>query len=159
MNLREAHEFALDYVIKKNTKKYKKYKDKKGAIRFYVPESKGIAFIKENTQFYGQKGESRVYVPQRKDISFIREYFVYVPIWYLDMFEPDGKHQKIMLASSGKLWTDLVYCPICQNKIFIKDSVNCTICNKLLCQKCTRATGFLFKKKYCPSCYKNMSTG
>ena len=158
LNSREAHELALEYVIKKNTKKYKKYKDNKGAIRYYVPESKGMDFIKENTQFYGQKAESRVYVPQRNDISFIREHFVYVPIWYLVMYEPDGKHQKIMLGSSGKLWNDLIFCPICQNKVFIKDSVGCNVCGKILCQKCVRETGLILKKKYCPSCYQSIPT-
>jgi hypothetical protein len=160
LNLREAHELALEYVIKKNTKKYKKYKDNKGEIRFsVVPENKGIAFIKENTQFYGQKAESRVYVPERNNISFIKEYFVQVPIWHLVMNEPDGlKHQKVLLASSGKIWTDLIFCPVCQNKIFMKDSVSCTVCGNILCQKCIQETGLILKKKYCPSCYQSIPT-
>jgi len=158
LNLREAHELVLEYVIKKNTKKYKKFKDEKGTIRYYVPESKGIAFIKENTQFYGQRAESRVYVPERSNISFIKEHFVQVPIWYLVTNEPDGlKHQKTVLASSGREWNDLIFCPICNNKISMHDSVSCTVCNKILCQKCVRETGLILKKKYCPSCYQNLA--
>jgi hypothetical protein len=156
LNLNEAHELAVDFVIKKNTKKYSKFFDKNGKTSYYVPKGTDITIIKEYTQFYGDKRESRVYVPQRNEISFIKEYFIQVPIWYLEMYEPDGKHQKIMLASSGKLWNDLIFCPICQNKLPIQDQVNCAICNKILCQKCVHEVGRIFKKKYCPSCYQNL---
>jgi hypothetical protein len=156
LNPREAHELALDYIVKKNTKKYTKFYNDEGEAKYYVPQGPDISIIKEYTQFYGDKRKSCVFVPQPNDISFIKEYFVQVPIWYLEMYEPDGKHQKIMLASSGNVWNDSVYCPICQNKISMKDSVTCTLCNKALCQKCTRDTGILFKKKYCPSCYQNL---
>lgn len=160
LNLTQAHELAVEYVIKKNTKKYRKLKDDKGKIRYYVPESRGMAILKENTQYYGQKAESRVYVPERHNISFIREDLVEVPIWHLEMYEPDNlKHQKVLLASSETVWNDLIFCPICQNKLLIKDSMNCTVCNKILCQRCVRETGLILKKKYCPSCYQSISNG
>jgi hypothetical protein len=132
-DFREARELVLNYIIKKNTRNY--------------------------VQYYGNRGYDRVFVPRRYDISFIKSDFVQVPIWYLEMYEPDGlKHQKITLASSGNVWNEKIYCPVCQTKIWIKDAINCETCGKKLCQRCIQETGLIFKKRYCPSCYQNKTS-
>jgi hypothetical protein len=111
LDLREAQKLTLDYLIKNN-----------------------------HYAYYGVNGNDMLYVPRRNEYSFIKEYSVQVPFWYLTMYLPDGKHQKIVMASSRNLRNDLLYCPICQTKINIKDSVSCTACKTILCSKCKHET-------------------
>ena len=134
---RESRELALDYIIRKNTRNYKQYYQNRGG-------------------YGGVTGYDRLYVPRRYDISFLKNYLVSVPVWSIESNNTDGlRHSSSILASSGYLWRDMIYCPICQGKTRASDTVNCEVCGKVSCRNCIHETGFIFKKKLCPTCYQN----
>jgi hypothetical protein len=126
----EAKELVLNHIIEENTQYY--------------------------TQYYGSRSYDRIFVPYRNIISFIKSGFVQVPIWYVEICEPDGsRHQDIIFGSSGKKWTEFVYCADCQRKIWIEQAMSCEICGRKVCPNCIKKTGFLFKKKLCTSCFQD----
>jgi hypothetical protein len=136
-NFQESKELAYDYIIKKNTKEYKQYYQNRGG-------------------YGGVTGYDRLYVPRKYDISFLKNYFVSVPVWTFERKNRDGlRHYTLAFASSGVLWKDMIYCPICKRKMWESEMFNCEVCGKRLCHNCIRETGLIFKKKLCPSCYRN----
>lgn len=91
-----ARELILDYIIEKNTKKYKKQ--------------------------YGDKSYSKLFIPRRLDINLLRSEFVQVPIWYIDKSNPDGtRYQDTVMGFSGKILARIHYCSTCQEKISEKN--------------------------------------
>ncbi|MCW3984742.1 MAG: phospholipase D family protein [Candidatus Bathyarchaeota archaeon] len=139
-NFYEAKELAFDYIIRKNTRRYKQYYQNRGG-------------------YGGVTGYDRLYVPRKYEISFLKNYFVSVPIWVFDQKMSDGLiHSRTVLASSGKVWREKVYCPLCNQKVLIRDLVPCENCGKLLCTGCVKQAGLIFKKKFCPPCYQTHST-
>ena len=130
----EARELAYDDITKRNTRKY--------------------------WQHYGNRSYERLFVPRRYNISIVKSDFVQVPVWYLDVHGQDGlKHYKIIFASSGSVWIDSVYCPVCQTRTWRRDMTNCEACGKLVCQKCVREIGLIFKKRFCPACHQSRISG
>ena len=126
-NYQEAKELVLNNIIKKNTRYY--------------------------NQYYGSRSYERLFVPRRYDISFVKSDFIQVPIWYVEIHEPDGsKYQNILFGSSGKKWNQLIYCPECQRKIWINEALNCERCGKKVCNNCISELGFIFKKRICKTC-------
>jgi hypothetical protein len=99
-DFREAKELALDYIITKNTRHCTQYYQNRGG-------------------YGGTTGYDRLFVPRPYEVSFLKNYFVQVPIWYIEMNEPDGRKQKIFSGSSEREWSELLYCPECQSKIRI----------------------------------------
>jgi hypothetical protein len=125
--LQEARELVLSHIIKKNTQHYK--------------------------QRYGNRLYDRVFVPYPNTIRFIKSIFVQVPVWYVEMCEPDGtRHQDAIFGSSGRKWTEYVYCADCQRKIWIQQALICEMCGKNVCPNCITKIGFVFKKSVCKSC-------
>lgn len=129
----EAKALALDYIINKNTRHYEQTYQNMGA-------------------YGGKRHEDRLYVPRPNDVSFIKSDFVRVPIWYVDMHEPDGKKQKVFYGSSGKQRAEYLYCPECKKKIRHSQSVTCEVCGKKVCQYCITKAGLIFRKNLCPPC-------
>jgi hypothetical protein len=125
---KEAHELALDYIIKRNTKEY--------------------------YQEYGTRSYKRLYVPRKYEITFLKNYSVNVPIWQYDALFTDGlKHHRTLFGSSGVIWSDDVFCPVCQRIISFTALVPCSVCGKVTCRNCSQETGLIFKKKFCPACF------
>ncbi len=126
----ESKELAFDYIIRTNTRNY--------------------------VQYYGRRSYDRLYVPRKYDISFLKNYLVSVPVWTFDSKNIDGlKHNSSILGSSGALWKDSIYCPICKSKTWESEIFNCEVCGRRLCHNCIRETGLIFKKKLCLPCYQN----
>ena len=130
---REAKELVLDYIINKNTRHYKQYYQNRGG-------------------YGGTMGYDRLYVPRPYEVSFVKSYFVQVPIWYIELYDPDGKKQKILYGSSGKEWCEYLYCPECQKKTYSSQSVACEVCGKKVCQNCITRAGIIFRKNLCRPC-------
>lgn len=127
---RAAKELVLDYIIRKNTKKYQ--------------------------QFYGSRSYDRLFVPRKSDISFLKSYLASVPILTFDSDNGGGlRHSSSVLGSSGRLFLDLIYCPICQRKVTPNSMLHCEACGTLLCRNCIKESGLIFQKMLCPSCYSN----
>lgn len=136
-DFRESRELAFDYIIQKNTRNYKQYYQNRGG-------------------YGGVTGYDRLYVPRRYEISFLKNYLVSVPVWTFESNNTDGlRHSSYVLASSGAVWRDMIFCPICNTKIWKNETLNCEVCGKTLCRYCLLETGLIFKKKLCPSCYQN----
>lgn len=127
-SFKEASEIALDYIIRKNTREY--------------------------YQNYGSRSYKRLYVPRKYEITFLKNYFVNVPVWNYDaLFSDKLVHNRLVYGSTGTVWKDRVYCPTCKNLIAIEGLVQCSDCGKLLCPKCYREKGLIFKKKICSPCF------
>jgi len=126
-DFREARELAYNYIELKNTRYY--------------------------TQRYGNRYYRRKFVPYRSIVSFIKSGFVQVPVWYYEIFESDKRHyQSVVFGASGRKWSELIYCPGCQKKIWINDAVSCEGCGTKVCHDCINVKGFIFKKKLCGLC-------
>lgn len=125
---KEAHEIALDYIIKKNTKKY--------------------------YQQYGKRSYPRLYVPRKYEITFLKNYTINVPVWNYEALFTDGlRHSRTILGSSGNIWEDFIFCPVCQKLTLRDELIPCNVCGKVTCGNCARESGLIFKKKFCPACF------
>jgi hypothetical protein len=126
-SFREARELVLNHIIEKNTQHY--------------------------TQYYGNRSYGRTFVPFRNIVSFIKSGFVQVPIWYCEIFESERRHyQSVVFGASGRKWSELIYCPECQKKIWINKAISCGNCGTKVCHDCINEKGFIFKKKLCGLC-------
>jgi hypothetical protein len=126
-DFREAQELVLNYIIEKNTQQY--------------------------TQHYGNRTYYKTFSPYSSVIRFMKRGFVQVPIWHIDIFESKIRHyQNVVFGASGKKWTEFVYCPDCQKKVWINETDDCERCGKKVCQNCIHKSGFIFKKKLCAAC-------
>ena len=126
-NFHEAKEVALNYFINKNTEHY--------------------------TVHYGNRSYDRVFAPFKNTISILKSDFVQVPLWYIEREEPDGsKYEDSRFGYSGKLLNTMTYCPVCQKKLEMNQTVNCSNCGKAFCPNCIRETGIIFRKKLCDKC-------
>jgi hypothetical protein len=126
-DFREAKELVLDHIIKENTKHY--------------------------TQEYKSGSYDKIFVPYGSIIRFIKSGFVQVPMWYIEIIESERRHyQNVVLGASGKKWGEFVYCPECQNKIWIDEAIICERCGTKVCPNCIKKKGFIFKEKLCGSC-------
>jgi len=126
-DFREARELVLDYIIEENTEHY--------------------------TQYYRGRPYDRIFVPYRNIVRFIKSGFVQVPIWYIEIVETESRHyENVVLGASGKKWTEFVYCPDCQKKIWINEAITCERCGIQVCHDCINERGFVFKKKLCGLC-------
>jgi hypothetical protein len=126
-SFREARELVLNHIIVKNTKHY--------------------------TQYYGNRSYDRIFVPYRNIVSFPKSGFVRVPYWYYEIFESERRHyQSIVFGASGRKWSELIYCPGCQKKIWINQAISCESCGTKVCPDCINEKGFVFKKKLCGLC-------
>ncbi|MCZ7384700.1 MAG: phospholipase D-like domain-containing protein [Candidatus Methanoperedens sp.] len=127
-DFREAEELVLDYIIKKNTKRY--------------------------TQNYRNRSYHKIFVPYGNSIRFIKSGFVQVPIWYIDIVESERRrYENVVLGASGKKWGEVVHCPECQKKILIDQAIICERCGTKVCQDCIKKKGLIFKEKLCVSCH------
>ncbi len=125
-SFQEANELIINHIIEKNTQHY--------------------------TQYYGNRTYDKIFIPFRNIIRPIKNGFVQVPIWYVDMNEPDGKKQKLFFGSSGKVWSEFLYCPTCQKKIWANEAIICERCGKKVCHDCIKIKGLFFTKKLCGQC-------
>jgi len=126
-DFREAKELVLNHIIEKNTQHY--------------------------TQYYGNRSYDKIFVPWRNIVSFIKSGFVQVPIWHVEIFESDIRHyQSVVFGASGRKWSEFIYCPGCQRKIWIEKAVSCEGCGTRFCHDCINEKGFVFKKKLCGLC-------
>lgn len=125
---KEAHELALDYVIRKNTTEY--------------------------YQEYGARSYKRLYVPRKYEITFLKNNTINVPVWhYVARFTDGLKHSRTIFGASGAIWTDNVFCPVCQRIISVSELVPCSMCGSVTCKTCVQEVGLIFKKKFCPKCF------
>jgi hypothetical protein len=131
---------------------------KKSNVNFYEAKQLVIDLIRKRnthhyTQQYGTRSYERLFVPRKGDISFVRSEFVRVPIWSIEIHEPHGKrHEDFIFGSSGTKWNERLYCPDCQNKVWIAQAVTCQMCGKQFCQQCVNTVGIIFRKKLCRTC-------
>lgn len=126
-SIREARELVLNYIKEKNTQHY--------------------------TQYYRNRSYDRIFVPYGNIVSFIKSGFVQVPVWYYEIFESDIRHyQNVVFGASGRKWSEFIYCPGCQKKIWINKAVSCEGCGTKFCHDCINEKGFIFKKKLCGLC-------
>jgi hypothetical protein len=126
-DFQEARELVLDHIIEENTEHY--------------------------TQYYRSGAYGRIFVPYRNIVRFIKSGFVQVPIWYIEIVETESRHyENVILGASGRKWTEFVYCPDCQKKIWINEAITCERCGTQVCHNCINEKGFLFKKKLCRLC-------
>jgi hypothetical protein len=126
-DFREAKELVLDHIIKENTKHY--------------------------TQYYGSRSYDRIFVPYRNIVRFIKSGFVQVPIWHIEIVESESRHyENVVLGASGRKWTEFVYCPDCQKRIWINEAITCKKCGIQVCPDCIKEKGLVFKKKLCGLC-------
>ncbi|MDQ1281493.1 MAG: Cardiolipin synthase [Thermoproteota archaeon] len=78
-----------------------------------------------------------------------------IPIWYVEMNEPEReRHEDLVFGSSGRKWSERIYCAGCRKKIWVEQAINCELCGKRFCANCITDTGLIFKKKKCTSCLK-----
>lgn len=126
-DFREARELVLNHIIQENTRHY--------------------------TQYYGSRSYDRIFVPYRTIVSFMKSGFVQVPMWYIEIAESERRHyQNVVFGASGRKWSEFVYCPECQKKIWINEAIICQICGTQVCHDCIKEKGFIFTKKLCGSC-------
>jgi len=126
-DFREARELVLNHIIEENTERY--------------------------TQYYGSRSYDRIFVPYRNIIRFIKSGFVQVPMWYIEIVESKKRHyQNVFLGASGRKWSEFVYCPECQKKIWINEAIICDMCGTRVCHDCIKEKGLIFTKKICASC-------
>jgi hypothetical protein len=134
-SFREARELVLNYIMAKNTRHYTQDYRSRYRDRTYV------------------RSYDRVFVPYRNSVSFVKSGFVRVPYWYYEIFESDVRHyESIVFGASGRKWSELIYCPGCQKKIWINEAVSCEGCGAKFCHDCINEKGFVFKKKLCGLC-------
>ena len=145
-----------DYFIKTESKF--NLQIKKSDVNFYEAKQLVIDFIRKTnthryTQQYGDRSYERLFVPRKSDISFVKSEFVRVPIWRIERHEQNGKkHQDYLFGSSGKKFNEQLYCPNCNNKVWIKQAVNCQMCGKQFCPNCINKVGLIFRKNLCKAC-------
>lgn len=126
-DFREASELVKEHIIKENTKHY--------------------------TQHTKHRSYDKIFVPYGSIIRFIRSGFVQVPAWYIEIVDSQRKHyQNVFLGASGKKWGEYIYCPGCQKKIWIDETIICERCGTKVCHDCINKKGFIFTKKLCVSC-------
>lgn len=149
--------FIKDYVLKTENKY--RLTIHQPIIRDFREASELVKehIIKENTKHYTQHTERRsydkIFVPYGSIIRFIRSGFVQVPVWYIEIVDSQRRHyQNVFLGASGKKWSEFVYCPDCQKKIWIGEAIICQRCGTKVCPDCIKKKGFIFTKKLCVSC-------
>ncbi len=126
-DLREARELVLSHIIDKNTQYYR--------------------------QVYRSGSYDRIFVPYPSIIRFIRSGFVQVPIWYLEIIESENRHyENVVFGASAKKWTEFIYCPDCQERIWVKKAISCQRCGTKVCPDCIEEKGFIFTKRLCQLC-------
>jgi hypothetical protein len=126
-SFQEARELVLNHIIKKNTRHYR--------------------------QYYGNRSYDRIFAPYRSTVSFFKSGFVQVPVWYCEVFESERRHyQNLIFGASGRKWSEFIFCPECQKKIWINEAINCEKCGTKFCHDCINEKGFVFKKKLCGLC-------
>jgi hypothetical protein len=130
----EAREIILDHIITKNT-------------RHYTVSYGNSAY----RRYSYSRTYDRLYVPRRYDISFLKSDFVLVPIWYFEY--PDA--QKVILGSSGMVWSESLSCPLCSKLVNVNLLAACENCYHKVCPSCLTSKGLIFKKKLCRSCANN----
>lgn len=139
-SFREARELVLNHIIEKNTRHYTQH---------YGNRYRSYGRISD----YGTRSYDRIFVPYRNIVSFIKSGFVQVPIWYIEIVETESRHyENVVLGASGRKWTENVYCPDCQKKIWINEAITCERCGIQVCHDCINERGFVFKKKLCGLC-------
>jgi len=139
-SFREARELVLNHIIEKNTRHY---------TQRYGNRYRSYGRISD----YGPRSYDRIFVPYRNIVSFIKSGFVQVPVWYCEILESERRHyQSIVFGASGRKWTEFVYCPECQKKIWTNETIDCEICGTKVCNNCINEKGLIFKKKLCGLC-------